>query len=442
VIYKRGGCDKNGPNGVCSKCGKRRGSCGVYWFKFMFNGKLVRVSTRQGNDDIARDMQAAERNRLATESKEKEVAMARRNCTEVLRCPECLQWFDAATTITESASGQQFCSNFCRENWKEKRKIVPTLAEFCDKRVEPWAKSTYEKTTPKTWLWYLFGLNTLRKSRLANRKLDEIGFQQIADFASEKQADGLQVSSVNSCLRALRRVLHLAGPGEHSFAIIKTVPKVKMLPGERHRERVVTAKEEARYLAVALPLLQDVSVVLFDTGMRPEECHRMRWEHINWAGGRNGTVFIDRGKSKAARRLLPMSIRLRRMLENRWTQAGEPSEGWVWPAETKEGHINHDSLKSQHRKALALSKVRAFEIYSIRHTFLTRLGESGCDVWTLARIAGHSQISMSQQYVHPQEDAVMNMFSRMGGHDIGHSENPELPESKREPGASDTNQQG
>jgi integrase len=61
--------------------------------------------------------------------------------------------------------------------------------------------------------------------------------------------------------------------------------------------------------------------------MRPEECHRMRWEDLNWAGGRNGTVFIAKGKTKAARRLLPLSIRVRQMLENRWKQVGEPAEG-------------------------------------------------------------------------------------------------------------------
>ena len=69
------------------------------------------------------------------------------------------------------------------------------------------------------------------------------------------------------------------------------------------------------------------------------------------------------------------------VLENRWKLAGEPGEGWVWPAETKDGHINHDSLKLQHKKALKAAKLRPFEVYSIRHTFLTRLGESGCDVW-------------------------------------------------------------
>src|SRR5271165_525835 len=118
----------------------------------------------------------------------------------------------------------------------------------------------------------------------------------------------------------------------------------------------------------ALPLLHDVSVVLFDTGMRPEECHCLRWENITWDGGRNGVLLIAKGKTKAARRVLPLSPRVRMVLENRWNAAGKPGDGWVWPAETKAGHINHDSLKLQHKKALKLAKVRPFEVYSIRHT--------------------------------------------------------------------------
>ena len=194
---------------------------------------------------------------------------------------------------------------------------------------------------------------------------------------------------------------------------------------------MISPKEEALYLATALPLLHDVSLVLFDTGMRPEECHSLRWENVNWDGGRNGTLLIAKGKTKAARRVLPLSPRIRRVLESRWELAGQPCEGWVWPAETKDGHINHDSVKLQHKKALKLAKVRAFDVYSIRHTFLTRLGESGCDAWTLARIAGHSHISISQRYVHPSEDAVLNALSRLGGHSSGHSaENIRTGESR------------
>ena len=37
----------------------------VYWYKFMWNGQLVRESTKQGNDKVARQMEAAHRTSLA-----------------------------------------------------------------------------------------------------------------------------------------------------------------------------------------------------------------------------------------------------------------------------------------------------------------------------------------------------------------------------------------
>jgi len=50
------------------------------------------------------------------------------------------------------------------------------------------------------------------------------------------------------------------------------------------------------------------------------------------------------------------------------------------------------------------------------------VGESGCDAWTLARIAGHSDIRISAHYVHPSDDAVFNAMSRLGGHNSGHNQ--------------------
>jgi integrase len=76
-----------------------------------------------------------------------------------------------------------------------------------------------------------------------------------------------------------------------------------------------------------------------------------------------------------------------------------------------------EEAKKENRKT-----VRPFVLYSLRHTFLTRLGQSGCDAWTLARIAGHASINISARYVHPSEEAVLNAMSRLGGHKIGHSE--------------------
>jgi integrase len=215
------------------------------------------------------------------------------------------------------------------------------------------------------------------------------------------------------------------------WGALETMPRVKLLSGERHRERVVTQEEEARYLAAAPEPVASMAAVLIDTGLRPEGCFRLRWEAITWVNGRHGTLLVSHGKTAAARRVLPMTPRVRNILETRWDAAGSPVEGWVWPAATRSGHVESSSLKKQHGKTFRtiaeqsaknnLKPVRPFVLYSLRHTFLTRLGESGCDVWTLARIAGHSSITISSRYVHPSHDAVLAAMSRLGGHKIGHS---------------------
>src|SRR5262249_19707896 len=144
---------------------------------------------------------------------------------------------------------------------REKRPL-PTLFEFCEKRFEPWVKST---TASKTWLdFYRVGLRAIKSHhRLSSLKLDEITSENAAEFAAQRRAQkgGLQVSTVNSSLRVLRRALRQAA----EWGLLQTVPKIKMLPGERHRERVLNTEEEARYLAASSEPLASIAAVLADT---------------------------------------------------------------------------------------------------------------------------------------------------------------------------------
>lgn len=305
------------------------------------------------------------------------------------------------------------------------KKPVPTLTEFCEIRIEPYAK-------PRTsWIWYRSGIRALLKYEpLANTHLDQINAERAAGFAAMRQAEGLENGSINSSLRVLRRILRLAT----DWGIIDIAPKIEMLRGESRRERVVTVEEEYHYLGAATPFLIEVATLLFDTGVRPDELHRLRWEDLSWSGSRNGTILIAKGKTAAARRQIPMTVRVREVLIRRWMFQDRPVVGWVWPSATKTGHIDHSTTRKQHRRALALSKVRPFVLYSLRHTFLTRLGASGCDVWTLMRIAGHSSIAISSRYVHPCEDTVLNAMERLpsGGHNNWHSGGRENLENDRQ----------
>jgi hypothetical protein len=127
-------------------------------------------------------------------------------------------------------------------------KQFPTLKEFCTNRVEPWSKSRFESTCVKNWTWYRTGIRALTGYRpLADIRLDEITGELASEFAAHRLDKGMQISAANNSLRVLRRILNLAV----EWGVLPTAAKVKVLSGERRRERVITPEEEARYLAAA-----------------------------------------------------------------------------------------------------------------------------------------------------------------------------------------------
>src|SRR5579864_3615810 len=271
-----------------------------------------------------------------------------------------------------------------------------------------------------TWLWYRSGMRPLLQHKsTAVMNLDSITSETVAGYAAHRQSRGLQIGTINRELRVLRRVLRLAV----EWGLIDRAPKVQMPRGEKRRERVVGDEELSQYITSASPMLAEVATTLNDTGLRPDECHRLDWSDVSFANGRYGKLMVRHGKTPAARRELPMTPRVSGVLQARWEATGKPIEGWIWPAPTKTGHIDHSTLKKQHTRTLKLSGVRPFVLYSLRHTFLTRLGESGCDAWTLARVAGHSSVAISSRYVHPSEDQVLAAIDRLGGHNFGHMSN-------------------
>ena len=132
-----------------------------YWYKFTFNGLTVRQSTRQGNDKVARQMEAAHRTSLA----KGEVGL-------------------------------------------REKKVPPTLGEFCANRLEIWAKATFATTVPKNFAWFHDNIRVINKtSRLAGLRLNAITNESVSEFAAGRLQQGYAVSTVNSTIRVIRRAL-------------------------------------------------------------------------------------------------------------------------------------------------------------------------------------------------------------------------------------------
>ena len=97
------------------------------------------------------------------------------------------------------------------------------------------------------------------------------------------------------------------------------------------------------------------------------------WLFLNEDG--TGLIQIVEGKSKAARRRLPVTPRVYSLLKARWETAGKPSQGWIFPTEASSA-TSTKTLRKIGTKRLEYSQVESSVPYVLRHTVLTKLGEA------------------------------------------------------------------
>lgn len=360
-----------------------------WWYKFVWNGELVRESTKQSNKRVAEQMAAAHRTRLA----KGEVGI-------------------------------------------RDKTVAPTLAEFAENHFLPFVRTT-SADKPNTVRFYQNSVNNLKgASALAGLHMDAITSESIADYVAKRKAGNVEVSTVNRDLATLRRMFHLA---QEWGKVEKVLPRVKLLSGENRRERVLTTEEETAYLEAAAAagseiardhqnalkgiramkrgqqprtpdafLLRDVATILLDCALRPEECFRLRWaDNI-----RDNAIEIHTGKGKGSRRRVPASPRVWAYLDMR--KGTGQQDGWVFPAPTKSGHMEASSIKKQHARALTASGVAPFVLYTLRHTCITRWAKH-IDAYTLHVIAGHTDMNTTKRYVHPSDADIRAAMEKARG---------------------------
>ena len=86
--------------------------------------------------------------------------------------------------------------------------------------------------------------------------------------------------------------------------------------------------------------------------------------------------------------------------------AGKPRFGFVFARDDQEkSAVPYSSIDTQHDRILKKLSFRC-RIYDFRHTFGTRLGESGANSYEICKLTGHSSILISERYVHPTPERL------------------------------------
>jgi integrase len=292
------------------------------------------------------------------------------------------------------------------------KKKTPTFAEYATNTFMP-AVRINKAGKHFTVTYYKNAIAHLLKSPLAKMKLDEIATADVTAHKGRMQKAGFSVSTINGSLRALKRLLNVACEAD----VIPKVIKIVLLGGANIRDFVLREADEAEYLAACKPLWRDVAILMLDMGFRPEELHQLTWPQIH---GDSITIYV--GKGDGSRRTVEITDRVIEVLTARglYDETKRESPTYVFPAPTKAGHIDHSSTKQHHADAIETVKQAkaqragtsvdqiqfGFVPYSLRHTFCTKLAETGIDAPALMYICGHKNLATTMKYVHLASVAV------------------------------------
>lgn len=190
-----------------------------------------------------------------------------------------------------------------------------------------------------------------------------------------------------------------------SVLVSNPVSRVKFFAEDNGQMRVVSLQEERLYLEAANQPLKDFAIVMVETGMRPAEVANIQRKNVNLE---SGYVFVPFGKTRAAKRKIPLTSRVLDVLTKRLSEIGND---YPFASDTTGKPLT--TLKKAHAGALRRSKVAAFRLYDLRHTFATRFIEAGGDIVTLQALLGHSNIQMVTRYAHPTDSHKFEAIRRM-----------------------------
>jgi integrase len=153
------------------------------------------------------------------------------------------------------------------------------------------------------------------------------------------------------------------------------------------------------------------------TGMRRSELEGLKWDRVNFA---KETIEVSRIKDRYGlrestknnkARMIPITAELLPHLKR---LACQTRSGYVFEdAEGKPLQLNHVSRDM--KSLLKMNQINPkISFHDLRHTFASQFMMKGGNLYTLQKILGHSDITMTQRYAHLCEDHLkseMNIMS-------------------------------
>lgn len=377
----------------------RRGD--VWWFKFRFQGQVIRESTKSGSKTIAREAERVRRREL----EEAVNRISKRERMPLFKAAA-KEWLEKRSGLTDSSLDRY------------RHQVVLLTKEF------------------------------------GGRLVCDISWDDVVALQHKRQAEGRSGRTINYEIATLRMILK-------SRALWSPIgERVKALR-ERHDIGRALSREDEHKLLRAVgrsdsPALLPLFILTIDTGLRASEARSLRRKdlELKWHDGaiESGRLIVSKSKTEAGKgRAIPLTRRVCAALTlwlSRFPEAAPDS--YVFPhhrvAARSGGGMDHHLYEIDHARPIgawkrawkyACSKKGAgvgYRWHDLRHTFVSRLAENPhVSEETIRSLAGHVSKQMLQRYSHIRTqakqaaiDALEQATAMAETGAIAKDENPEI----------------
>lgn len=223
-----------------------------------------------------------------------------------------------------------------------------------------------KERSPRTGAGYWLNLNRYCADWI-DRPIAEITNKD-AHRRHRKITDDHGPYAANGTMRALRAIWRRA---RRQYTKLPEAPTMNVdWNKEKPRNTVIEADDLPTWhnaiLGLENPIRRDLYLLVLFTGTRSEEARSIRWENVDLE---RGVIHMPKTKTHAFD--LPLSDHLVDLLTQRRecerTQAWFPNSPWVFPGNSKTGHVSEPKLSAAQARNFPVK----FSVHVCRHTYIT-----------------------------------------------------------------------
>jgi integrase len=340
--------------------------------------------------------------------------------------PETGKWGQKWQKAESKSHAQRLISDYLEKREAQDGSLFETkdtLDQYLDKWLEKRAKL---KVARSTYEDYCEILKHHVRPVLGRKQLAKLRREHIQDLVNDMQLKKYSASTIRYVYAALCGALRDAV--RDGILSVNPAREVDLPKKTRKRPKALTPEEARKFLEACSRnkhgLLFEVALL---TGMRPEEYLALQWGDVNfekctvtvnrtirWGKWHKWEWYWGTGKTEKSRRTIPIPAHLtqklsehrKRQLERRM-KLGEKYQNLELVFASEPGTpLPLDNIRSRYFKAILKDAgLPPMRVYDLRHSFATLIlnAEGEMKLKTISDLLGHSNISTTAEYLHPDE---------------------------------------